>query len=154
MRNYKFINEWLEQRDIKLAAGFAEMLRFYAGEYKKIHNTNLSEIYSLLGCSKQNVSYWDIHCDSTQSAKSVLRVVRAAKKLFGLTEEDAESLANRAGLSLYYEGGSLIETLNYRGKVSELGANAMISERMLRHYKKSSDKASAYGDNALFEFAA
>lgn len=145
MRNYKFINEWLEQRNIQLAAGFAEMLRLYANEYKRTHNINLNEVYSKLGCSKQNISYWDIHCDSTQSGISILRVVRGARELFGLTENDAEKLANCAGLSLYFEGGNLIETLKYHGKLCELGKNAMVSERMLRHYKKNSHKASAHG---------
>lgn len=153
MRNYKFINEWLERRDIRLAAGFAETLRQYAKQYKNINNITLSEVYSRLDCTKQNISYWEIHCDSTQSGKSILRVIHSARELFGLTDDEAEKLANSAGLSLDYEGGSLMEILNYSGKVCELSANALISERMLRHYKKNSNEASADGDHALFEFA-
>lgn len=153
MRNYKFINEWLEQRDIRLAAGFAETLRQYAKEYKKINNITLCEVYSRLDCTKQNISYWEIHCDSTQSGKSILRVIHSARELFGLNDDEAEKLANSAGLSLDYEGGSLMEILNYSGKVCELSANALISERMLRHYKKNSNEAGADGDHALFEFA-
>ncbi|MDE5577097.1 MAG: hypothetical protein K2J11_06895 [Oscillospiraceae bacterium] len=152
MRNYKFISEWLEKRNIQLAAGFAEMLRQYAKAYKHTHNINLSEIYSMLGCSKQNVSYWEIHCDSTQSGSSILRVVRGARELFGLTGDEAEKLANSAGLSLYSEGGSLMETLKYCGKICELSANALISERMLRHYKKNPYKTGAYGNNAFLEY--
>lgn len=152
MRNYKFINEWLERRDIRLAAGFAETLRQYAKEYKKNNNITLSEAYSRLGCSKQNVSYWEIHCDSTQSRKSMLHVVRGAKELFGLTDDETEKLANSAGLSLDYEGGSIMEILNYSGKACELSANALISERMLRYYKKNSHEAGADGDHALVEF--
>lgn len=152
MRNYKFINEWLEQRDIRLAAGFSETLRLYAKDYKKTHDINLNEVYSKLGCSKQNISYWEIHCDSTQSGNSILRVIRGAYELFGLTEADAEKLANRAGLSLYAEGGDLVETLKYHGKLCELSANAMVSERMLRHYKKNPHKASAYGNSAFNKY--
>ena len=152
MRNYKFINEWLERRDIRLAAGFAETLRQYAKQYKKINNINLSEVYSRLGCSKQNISYWEIHCDSTQSGKSILRVIHSARELLGLTDDEAEKLANSAGLSLDYEGGSLMEILNYSGKSCELSANALISERMLRHYKKNSHEAGTDGDHALIEF--
>lgn len=152
MRNYKFINEWLEKRNIRLAAGFAETLRQYAKDYKKIHVVNLSKIYSMIGCSKQNVSYWEIHCDSTQSKKSILRIVQSARELFGLTDNEAEKLANSAGLSLYSEGGSLIETLKYQGKICELSSNAMISERMLRHYKKNPDKTSAYSNNTFLEY--
>lgn len=152
MRNDKFINEWLEKRNIKLEAGFAEMLRLYAIEYKITNNINLGEIYTMLGCSKQNVSYWEFHCDSTQSKKSILSVVHAAQKLFRLSDDDAEKLANSAGLSLFCEGGSLLETLNYSGRICELGANALISERMLRHYKKNSYEAGAYGNFDLLSF--
>lgn len=152
MRNYKFINEWLENRNIYLAAGFAEILRRYAKKYKKLHNVNLSEIYTMLGCSKQNVSYWEIHCDSTQSRDSIRRVIHGARELFGLTDDETEKLANSAGLSLYFDGGNLIEELKYSGKLCELSANALISERMLRHYKKNSYKAGAYGNSALFRY--
>lgn len=152
MRNYKFINKWLEERNIRLTEGFAETLRLYANEYKKNHNINLSEIYSMLGCSKQNVSYWEIHCDSTQAGNSILRVVRGAQELFGLTDDETEKLANSAGLSLCFEGGNLIEVLKYQGTVCELSANALISERMLRNYKKNSYKAGAYGNNALLKY--
>ena len=152
MRNYKFINEWLETRNICLAAGFAEMLRRYAKDYKKTHAVNLSEIYSMLGCSKQNVSYWESHCDSTQSKNSILRIARSAGELFGLTDSELEKLANSAGLSLCFEGGSLIKTLNYQGHICKLSANALISERMLRHYKKNPYKTGAYGNNAFLEY--
>lgn len=146
MRNYKYISEWLSQREIRLAAGFAETLRSYAAKYKKFNKINLSEIYSMLGCSKQNISYWELHCDSTQAAGSIRRVVRSAEEMFELSEPEAEQLANTAGLSLCGEGGNLLETLGYSGGICALGNSAMISERMLRHYKKNSDKAGVNGD--------
>lgn len=152
MRNYKFISEWLKQRDIRLAPGFAETLHQYAKEYKNINNVTLNEVYFQLGCSKQNVSYWEIHCDSTQSGKSILRIANNAKELFGLTDDETEKLANSAGLSFSCEGGSLMQVLNYSGKVCELSENALISERMLRHYKKNSHKTSVDGNHALLEF--
>lgn len=146
MRNYKYISEWLSQRNIRLAAGFAETLRSYAAEYKKFNKMNLSEIYSILGCSKQNVSYWELHCDSAQAAGSIRRVVCSAAELFGLSESETEQLANSAGLSLCREGGNLLDILGYSGGICALGNSAMISERMLRHYKKNSDKASVDGN--------
>ena len=149
VRNVKFMNQWFRNHNISLAAGFAEKLRGYAKEYKRIHNINLGEIYTLLGCSKQNVSYWEIHCDSTQAGNSILRVVRSARELFGLTDDEMEGLANCAGLSLDRYGGDLLETLKYRGKICELSASASISERMLRHYKKNSYETGAYGHSAL-----
>ncbi len=55
--------------------------------------------------------------------------------MFGLSDREAEVLANSAGLSLQYQGGDLLEALGYKGKRTELCQRAMISERMLRRYK-------------------
>lgn len=146
MRNYKYIDSWFAERDIQLSSGFAETLRGYANTYKKANGLRLGDVYALLGCSKQNVSYWEVHCDSTQSRNSVYSVIRKATELFGLNENEAEQLANSAGLSLYFEGGELLKQLGYNGKHCIISKDAAISERMLRHYKKNSFKASAYGD--------
>ena len=146
MRNYKYIDSWLAERDIRLAAGFAQTLRGYANTYKKANGIRLSDVYALLGCSKQNVSYWEAHCDSTQSKSSVYSVIRSAAVLFNLNETEAEQLANSAGLSLCFEGGELLKQLGYKGKPCAVSRDAAISERMLRHYKKNPFKASAYGD--------
>ena len=43
-------------------------------------------------------------------------------------------MANSAGLSNEYIGGSLIDNLGYTGKIIELCEKAMVSERMLRLY--------------------
>lgn len=58
--------------------------------------------------------------------------------LFELSFEESEMLANSAGLSLYPARGNLFEFLamNYKGKLKNLSENAVISERMLRYYKK------------------
>ena len=69
-----------------------------------------------------------------------------------MTDDETEKLANSAGLSFSCEGGSLMQVLNYSGKVCELSENALISERMLRHYKKISHKTSVDGNHALLEF--
>lgn len=47
-------------------------------------------------------------------------------------------LANSAGLTLYPSCGNLYEFLDmhYKGKLKNLYENAVMSERMLRHYKK------------------
>lgn len=136
MKNYKYINLWLAERGILLADGFAEVLRGHADKFRKANGISFYEVYSLLGCSKQNISYWELHNDSTQSRRSVLNVIWRAAKLFELSPEQEEALANSAGLSLRFEGGSLIECLGYSGRKCELCEGAMISERMLRHYKK------------------
>ena len=89
----------------------------------------------MLGCSKQNVSYWELHAESTQAKRSIVKVVHNAAELFGLDRGQAEALANSAGLSLCSGTGSLRERLNYSGKPKDLCAAAGISERMLRSYK-------------------
>lgn len=91
----------------------------------------------MLGCSKQNVSYWESHSYSTQARRSILDVIHKAARLFGLSSGQAEALANSAGLSLNTGTGSLTERLGYSGKPKELCAAAGVSERMLRSYKKS-----------------
>lgn len=60
-----------------------------------------------------------------------------AAQLFRLSSEQAEALANSAGLSLNTGIGSLTERLGYSGKPKELCVAAGVSERMLRSYKKS-----------------
>lgn len=62
-------------------------------------------------------------------------VLKRAEELFELSDVQAEALANSAGLSLQFEGGDLIETLGYNGKMRELCRKAMVSERMLRLYR-------------------
>lgn len=58
--------------------------------------------------------------------------------LFKLSLEESEILANSAGLTLYPSCGNLYEFLamHYKGKLKNLSENAVISERMLRYYKK------------------
>lgn len=150
MQNYKYINQWLEERGIRLAKSFAETLRDYAREYKKKNRVNFADIYSLLGCSKQNVSYWENHCGSTQSRSSIYETVRRAQALFGLTQTETDKLLSSAGLSHLPEKENLIEQLEYTGKICLLSEKAMVSERMLRHYKKISDKTGADGYSDCF----
>jgi hypothetical protein len=92
----------------------------------------------MLGCSKQNISYWGMHSYSTQLKKSIYRIINNSVALFELSDEEAELLANSAGLSIHPNDGNLYEFLNlhYKGKLKGLYENALISERMLRYYKK------------------
>lgn len=92
----------------------------------------------MLGCSKQNISYWSANSCSTQFKKSIHSVIENAAVLFGLSSEESEMLANSAGLTLSPVCGNLHEflTIHYKGKLKDLSGNAVISERMLRYYKK------------------
>lgn len=91
----------------------------------------------MLGCSKQNISYWALHTHSSQAKRSIIEVIHKASDFFGLDAGQAEDLANSAGLSLNAVSGSLTERLKYSGKPKDLCAAAGISERMLRNYKKT-----------------
>lgn len=135
--NYKYINDWLKEKNLKLQVCFAEYLRDIAYDHKS-GSTNLCDIYKMLGCSKQNVSYWKTYSFSTQSQKSILKVIKNAAELFDLTEEQTEKLANAAGLTLHTSDENLYHfiSLNYIGKKKTLYDNALISERMFRYYKK------------------
>lgn len=62
-------------------------------------------------------------------------MIDRAARLFGLSLEQSEFLANSAGLSLSYEKINLTEYLEYHGTLRMLCERAMVSERMLRYYK-------------------
>jgi len=69
-------------------------------------------------------------------------VIIRAKSLFVLKDEETEILANSAGLSLQFEGGYIIDAICYNGSLKAICDRAMISERMLRTYKKNANKTS------------
>lgn len=151
MKNYKFINDWLAERGLSLANSFAATLREKAKEFAVKNGMKLCEVYSLLGCSRQNVSYWELHSDSTQSRRSIRNVIERAERLFELNADEAEALANSAGLSLSFEGGDLLKYLGYEGRKCDLCRGAVISERMLEYYKKNAYQAGAYRNRGIFE---
>lgn len=135
MLNYKFMNEWLSSHDLTIEKSFTERLRDYANAYKK-NGTNLSEIYLMLGCSKQNLSYWQNHFFSSQFQNSVLKVILNAWKLFDLSQTEKESLANSAGFSFRESEFTLDEALSqYKGKLKTLYDSSLITERMFRYYR-------------------
>ncbi len=96
-------------------------------------------MYLKLGCSKQDISYWNYNPGSTKvgiNKNKKLSVIRRASVLFGLTEEESEALANKAGLSLYFGETGLVELLyNYTGKYRDLLDRASVSERMFQYYR-------------------
>lgn len=96
----------------------------------------LSEIYLLIGCSKQTLSYWENHFFSSQFQKSVFKVILGAQKLFDLSETEKEALANSAGFTFYESGYTLNDALSqYEGKLKTLYESALVTERMFRYYR-------------------
>jgi transcriptional regulator with XRE-family HTH domain len=91
----------------------------------------------MLGCSKQNLSRWENNpCSTHATAKNAkLKTVAKASALFELSAPQAESLANKAGLSLFCRDNALAELLgNYKGKYCDLLSSAGVSERMFQYY--------------------
>ena len=82
------------------------------------------------------MSYWEHHAYSTQSRKSILKVIGNAGIFFGLSQTDMEALANKAGLSLH-EHKNVLEKLrqDFNGTLKSMYENASVSERMFRMYK-------------------
>lgn len=89
-----------------------------------------------MGCSRQNLSYWENHSYSTQHRNSIYKVVRNAGAVFQMLPAEMEELANRAGLSMAERNNGLAEIRKgYTGMLKALYENAQISERMFRYYK-------------------
>jgi DNA-binding transcriptional MerR regulator len=108
---------------------------------KKKCISTLGEVYSLIGISKQNISYWQKNFTSTQTKIFFkLKIIRAAGECFKLNNEEIERLANKAGFSFCNDINfsqyfcSLIA--KYPGKKYELYDEAQVSERMFRYAKK------------------
>ena len=134
--NYELVNCWLAERDIVLEESFVYAIRKLAKEYKKSGN-NVCDIYTSLNCSKQNLSYWERHFFSSQSRKSILKVINNAAVFFDLSFSQTENLANKAGLSLSNKENGLYELLShYNGKLKKLYNDALISERMFNYYRQ------------------
>lgn len=97
------------------------------------------EIYALLGCSKQQLSYWQINPYSTSSIynKTKRQVIQKAQKLFSLSPEQAEDLANKAGLTLerppIFRLSDILD--RFHTKNSLIYQRAFVTERMFFYYK-------------------
>ncbi len=97
----------------------------------------LSGVYSLIGCTKTDISRWSGNLFSTHASvkEHKINTVLAAQALFGLSEHQAESFANKAGLSLHKHENALAPLLKNCGgaKRREIYSFA-VSERMAQYY--------------------
>ncbi|MDR0502233.1 MAG: hypothetical protein LBH16_02815 [Treponema sp.] len=101
----------------------------------------MNDVYAAIGASKQEISWWKNHLTSAQTKKNhKYDVIRSAGKLFALSEDETESLANKAGLSLKSDKGF---TGHLRGLIEKKGSlffelhnKAQVSERMFQYIKK------------------
>lgn len=75
-------------------------------QYIKNHAIRLlNDVYAELGCTKTDVSRWKSNPFSTHAStrSHKIKVILKAMELFHLSPKQAESLANKAGLSLFNE---------------------------------------------------
>ena len=97
----------------------------------------LSDVYESLGCTKTDISRWSRNPFTTQAVmkKHKLNVIRSAAVLFDLSEDLAESLAHKAGLSLRTGENALAELLRNCGSAKRrLIYHSAVSERMIQYY--------------------
>ena len=96
-------------------------------------------MYALLGCSKQQLSYWHLNPYSTSTIynKTKILVIQKAQKLFLLSPDQAEDLANRAGRTLERpQSFCLSEVLNrFHINNSLIYQRAFVTERMFFYYQ-------------------
>ena len=101
-------------------------------------------VYEQIGCTKTDISRWRYNPCSTHAAsqKAKYIVIRKAAKVFEMTEEEEEALANKAGLSMVSEDRKLKEIVQgYHGKRCDLLAAAGVSERMFQYYLRGKTPA-------------
>lgn len=94
-------------------------------------------VYERLGFTKTDLSRWSGNPYTTHATvkEHKLRVVRSAQALMGLSAEEAEKLANRAGLSLCEPEDVLVDLLRSCSRQQKrLIATYAVSERMLQYY--------------------
>jgi len=146
--------------ELVLGQSFTDALCNYAQAYKKNEKATLDDIFSQLGVSNQVISYWR---NNQFSAALTLKysTLIAAANLFKLSAEQAEELANKAGLSLLWRKAEhnaecaeelcpfgvkqtqaigFIEDLDsllppYFGSFTALSTAALMTDRTLRYIK-------------------
>lgn len=134
--NYQQIKIWLTEHNIVLEQSFVESLRAYARTHKK-SGQSLTKTYAALGCTKTDLSRWDHNPCSTHAtcSNAKLSVCRKASELFGLTPDECEKLANKAGLSLCQSPNILAKILQqHNASRPKLPAGSLVSERMFQYY--------------------
>lgn len=98
----------------------------------------LDEVYAKLGCTKTDISRWGSNPCSTHAVcrRAKISVIIKSKRLFSLSKNECESLANKAGLSLLYDEKILLSDMLeiYNGKNRKSIQRSSVSERMLQYY--------------------
>lgn len=137
---------WLNDHGVILEESFYTALNNLAKSYKVSNDIRLlEEVYQKLGVNKQAVSWWKNHPYSTQARESKKQVIASCAKLFGLNPEEAELLANKAGISIFSDHdfcGYFRQYLDGRRvRYKSICEAANVSERMLQ-YSRSQKRPS------------
>lgn len=96
----------------------------------------MSLVYAHLGCTKTDITRWAQNPLETHghTKKRRISVVLSAAELFDLSAEEAETLANRSGLSLHPRKNLLPKLLGHCGSDRRRRLYRVVSERMLQYY--------------------
>lgn len=102
---------------------------------------SIDEVYSLLGISRHQIYKWQKNSTSTQTKKMFKHLTFvAAGEVFGLSSEETEALANKAGLTLHPIGnfveifGGMLDA--YPKSKRHLCEVSFVSDRMFRYIKE------------------
>ena len=69
--DHQGIGKWLAERGLKLDESFPAAVRRLAKMYKREHSVALlSDVYSAIGTSKQEISWWENIPTGTQTKKN------------------------------------------------------------------------------------
>lgn len=109
----------------------------------------MNDVYVKLGCTKTDISRWKNNPFSTHASTRLhkIKVVLKAMETFNLSQQQAESLANKAGLSLYSHIPPQIKPQNQLkillkkcgGKQRRQLYHLAVSERMVQYYLKGKE---------------
>lgn len=109
----------------------------------------LNDVYVKLGCTKTDISRWKNNPFSTHASTRLhkIKVVLKAMEILNLSQKQAESLANKAGLSLYSHIATQtkpqdelkILLKNCGSKQRRQLYHLAVSERMVQYYLKGKE---------------
>lgn len=109
----------------------------------------LNDVYVKLGCTKTDISRWKNNPFSTHASTRLhkIKVVLKAMEILNLSQKQAESLANKAGLSLYSHLATQtkpqdelkILLKNCGSKQRRQLYHLAVSERMVQYYLKGKE---------------
>lgn len=70
--NYLNVNQWLNHHHLELEESFPDALKKLALNYKHKNGCqSITEVYTMLEITKQNLSYWSLNLSNIQTKKTL-----------------------------------------------------------------------------------